>query len=78
MTSHRRRIEEKYKMSFEQLLPRMYNEMGLPRMAKELGVSRSTVWYWLLSYGVRLQRVAFSRDEILVIRKVRKRSRKTS
>lgn len=66
-----RRIEERYRLPLEQLLPRMYNEMGLPRMAEEMGVSRSTVWYWLLRFGVNLRKVALASDETLQIHKVK-------
>ncbi|MDP6509832.1 MAG: hypothetical protein QGH23_01290 [Dehalococcoidia bacterium] len=55
----------------EKLLPEMYNEMGLPQMADEMGVSRSTVWYWLLRYGVNLRKVALASDETLEIIKGR-------
>lgn len=70
-TTLMRRIEERYHRPLERLLPEMYNEMGLPRMAEELGVSRSTVWYWLLRFGVNLRKVALSADETLEIKKGR-------
>lgn len=62
-----RRIEERYHRPLEKLLPEMYNEMGLPQMAEEMGVSRSTVWYWLLRFGVNLRKVALAADETLEI-----------
>jgi predicted DNA-binding protein (UPF0251 family) len=66
-----RKIEERYRRPLEKLLPEMYNEMGLPQMADEMGVSRSTVWYWLLRYGVNLRKVALASDETLEIIKGR-------
>ncbi len=66
-----RKIEERYRRPLEKLLPEMYNEMGLPQMAEEMGVSRSTVWYWLLRYGVNLRKVALAADETLEIKKGR-------
>ena len=66
-----RKIEERYRRPLEKLLPEMYNEMGLPQMAEEMGVSRSTVWYWLLRYGVNLRKVALASDETLEIIKGR-------
>lgn len=66
-----RRIEDRYRRPLEKLLPEMYNEMGLPQMAEEMGVSRSTIWYWLLRYGVNLRKVALASDETLEIKKVR-------
>jgi predicted DNA-binding protein (UPF0251 family) len=66
-----KRIEDRYRRPLEKLLPEMYNEMGLPQMAEEMGVSRSTVWYWLLRYGVNLRKVALASDETLEIIKGR-------
>ncbi len=66
-----KKIEERYRRPLEKLLPEMYNEMGLPQMAEEMGVSRSTVWYWLLRYGVNLRKVALASDETLEIKKGR-------
>jgi transcriptional regulator with PAS, ATPase and Fis domain len=63
-----RGVEERYNQPLEKLLPRMYNEMGLPRMAEALGVSRSTVWYWMLRYGVDLKKVALAPGETLETR----------
>lgn len=63
-----RGVEERYNQPLEKLLPRMYNEMGLPRMAEVLGVSRSTVWYWLLRYGVDVRKVALAPGETLEVR----------
>lgn len=66
-----KKIEDRYRRPLEKLLPEMYNEMGLPQMAEEMGVSRSTVWYWLLRYGVNLRKVALAADETLEIKKGR-------
>jgi hypothetical protein len=63
-----RGVEERYNQPLEKLLPRMYNEMGLPRMAEALGVSCSTVWYWMLRYGVDVRKVALTPGETLVVR----------
>lgn len=64
-----RQIEEKYHRPLEKLLPEMYNEKGLPGMAEEMGISRSTIWYWLMRYGVSVQRVALAFDEVLEVKK---------
>ena len=66
-----RQVEDQHHRPLEKLLPEMYNEMGLTSMAEELGVNRSTLYYWLLRYGVRLQRVALAADETLEIKKGR-------
>lgn len=63
-----RQVEDRYNQPLEKLLPRMYNEMGLPRMADVLHVSRSTVWYWMLRYGVELKKVALAPGETLETR----------
>jgi len=66
-----RGVEERYNEPLERLLPRMYNQMGLPRMAEVLGVSRSTVWYWLLRYGVDVRKVALAPGETIEVREKR-------
>lgn len=65
-----RLIEEKYHRPIEKLLREMYNEekKGLPTIALELGVSRSTVYYWLLRYGFKLERMALRQDETLEVK----------
>lgn len=62
-------VEEHYHRPLAELLPDMYNKMGLLGMAKEMDVSPSTVWYWLLRYGVNIQRVALAAGETLEIKK---------
>ncbi|HJW88576.1 MAG TPA: hypothetical protein VJ565_03760 [Dehalococcoidia bacterium] len=54
-----RGVEERYNQPLEKLLP---------RMAEALGVSRSTVWYWMLRYGVDLKKVALAPGETLETR----------
>jgi len=71
-TKLRRGVEERYNQPLAKLLPRMYNEMGLPRMAEALGVSRSTVWYWLLRYGVDVRKVALAPGETLEVKTERR------
>lgn len=64
-----KKIEEKYHRPLEKLLPEMYNELGLPAMSEQMGVSRSTLWYWLLRYGINIRRLALSPDETLEVKK---------
>ncbi|MBI4236249.1 MAG: hypothetical protein HY688_02685 [Chloroflexi bacterium] len=64
-----RQVEERYGQPLERLLPQLYNEMGLPGMAQELGISKGTLWYWLLKYGVSVHRVALAPGESLEIRR---------
>ena len=65
-----RQIESRYDRPLEELLPRMYNEKGLPAMAADLGVSKGTVWYWLLKFGINVRRVALSPgDDVEVVRR---------
>ena len=63
-------IETRYDRPLEELLPEMYNEKGLPAMAADLGVSKGTVWYWLLKFGINVRRVALSPgDDLEVVRR---------
>ena len=66
-----RRVEEQYHRPLERLLPEMYNDIGLPAMAEEMGVSRSTVWYWLLRFGVEVRRIALASGESIEVKKGR-------
>ena len=62
-----RAVEERYNKPLESLLPEMYNEKGLPAMSAELGVSKGTLWYWLLKFGINVRRVAVAPGERLTI-----------
>lgn len=53
-------VEEKHGEQLETLLPRLYNEMGLPAMVEELGLNKSTLWYWFLKIGMRIEKVAMT------------------
>ena len=65
-----KQVESRYDRPLEELLPEMYNENGLPAMAAELGVSKGTVWYWLLKFGINVRRVALSPgDDVEVVRR---------
>ena len=65
-----KQIETRYDRPLEELLPEMYNEKGLPAMAADLGVSKGTVWYWLLKFGINVRRVALSPgDDLEVVRR---------
>ena len=65
-----KQVESRYDRPLEELLPQFYNEKGLPAMAAELGVSKGTVWYWLLKFGINVRRVALSPgDDVEVVRR---------
>ena len=65
-----KQVESRYDRPLEDLLPELYNEKGLPAMAAELGVSKGTVWYWLLKFGINVRRVALSPgDDVEVVRR---------
>ena len=65
-----KQVEDRYDRPLEELLPELYNEKGLPAMAAELGVSKGTVWYWLLKFGINVRRVALSPgDDVEVVRR---------
>ncbi len=65
-------VEERYDKPLEKLLPDMYNEKGLPAMAAELGISKGTLWYWLLKFGINVRRVALAPGEELEVHQSRK------
>lgn len=66
-----RQVEEQYGgRPLETLLPELYNRLGLPGMSEELGLSKGTLWYWLLKYGVSVRRVALAPGESLEIRRL--------
>ncbi len=67
-----RRVEEQYNKPLEKLLPEMYNEKGLPAMAAELGISKGTLWYWLLKFGINVRRVALAPGEELQVQQVKR------
>ena len=66
-------VEERYDKPLEKLLPDMYNEKGLPAMAAELGISKGTLWYWLLKFGINVRRVALAPGEELEVHQSRNR-----
>ena len=53
-------VEQEQGELLETLLPRLYNEMGFPAMVEELGISKSTLWYWFMKVGMRIEKVAIS------------------
>lgn len=63
-------IEERYSRSLERLLPELVNELGLSGAAGELKVSKSTVNYWLLKFGINVKRVVLSPGESLEVKRV--------
>ena len=46
-----------------------FNQVGLPGLAEETGVSKGTLWYWLIRFGIRIKHVAMFPDEDYVIRR---------
>ena len=66
-------VEARYNKPLEKLLPEMYNEKGLPAMAAELGISKGTLWYWLLKFGINVRRVALAPGEELHVQQASKR-----
>ncbi|MQF82881.1 hypothetical protein FIM02_01810 [SAR202 cluster bacterium AD-802-E10_MRT_200m] len=65
-----REIEERYNRPLERLLPDLVNELGLSGAADELNVSKSTVNYWLLKFGINVKRVVLSPGESLEVKRV--------
>ena len=67
-----RDVEQRYDKPLEKLLPAMYNEKGLPAMAAELGISKGTLWYWLLKFGINVRRVALAPGEELQVQQAKR------
>ncbi len=66
-------VEQRYNKPLEKLLPELYNEKGLPAMAAELGISKGTLWYWLLKFGINVRRVALAPGEELQVQQAKAR-----
>ena len=66
-------VEERYHRPLPKLLRQMYNEKGkrLPQIARERGASTSKVYYWLLRYGLRIEKMALGQGETAEIVKKR-------
>ena len=64
-----RGVEERYGRPLERLLPELYNELGLPGMSERLGISKGTLWYWLLKFGVNVRRVALAPGESIEVKR---------
>jgi len=60
-------VEQRYSKPLEKLLPELYNEKGLPAMAAEIGISKGTLWYWLLKFGINVRRIALAPGEELTV-----------
>ncbi len=65
-------VEQRYNKPLEKLLPELYNEKGLPAMAAELGISKGTLWYWMLKFGINVRRVALAQGEELQVQQAKK------
>ncbi len=65
-------VEQRYNKPLEKLLPEMYNEKGLPAMASELGISKGTLWYWLLKFGINVRRIALAPGEELQVQQIKR------
>lgn len=65
-------VEQRYNKPLEKLLPELYNEKGLPAMAAELGISKGTLWYWLLKFGINVRRVALAPGEELSVQAIKR------
>ena len=51
----------------EDKLPQMINDAGLTETAKKLGVSKATLGYWLLKFGITVHRVALRPNETIKV-----------
>ncbi|MBG95007.1 MAG: hypothetical protein CL793_07115 [Chloroflexi bacterium] len=62
------KVEERFQRPLESLLPEMVNELGLSAAADKLGISKATLGYWLLKFGIDVRRVALAPGESKVLR----------
>ena len=61
--------EERIGQNIEQALPQLVTELGVAETGRRLGVSTATVNYWMLKFGIQLQRVAVTpKDQVIVKR----------
>ena len=61
------RVEVTQGRSLEDLLPELVNEYGLSRAADRLNVSKATLNYWLLRFGILTRHVALRPGQRLEI-----------
>ena len=52
------RVEEELDDDLERILPKLYNEMGLQPMADLFGIKKTTAWYWLVKFQIRIHSIA--------------------
>ena len=62
-------LEKRLNEELEEALPRLANRHGLTGAAKELKLSKATLNYWLLRFGIRTERVFLGPDESVTITK---------
>ena len=67
-------VEKKYfgKTPLERALPEMVNRVGLTATAKELGLSKATLNYWMLKFGIRIRKVALAPGDDFEIKSSRR------
>ena len=57
-------IESQYKENLETLLPRMYNIYdGLPGMVEHMNLNKSTIHYWMRTFGIAIESRAYAPGE---------------
>ena len=52
------RVEEELDDDLERILPKLYNEIGLQPMADLFGIKKTTAWYWLVKFQIRIHSIA--------------------
>lgn len=65
-----RAAEIRHQRPLERLLPELVNQYGVSGAAAELGVSKATVGYWLLKFGIQYRRIAVAPGESLEVKRL--------
>jgi len=60
-------VEEKHGMKLEQLIQPLINELGLSGAARYLELHHSTLNYWVLKLGLRMETVAVGPGEMMEV-----------
>ena len=63
-------VENQFHQPLEKMLPGMVTDFGLTGAADQLGVSKATLGYWLLKFGINVRRVALAPGETLEVKRV--------
>ena len=69
-TQKMRAVEEKFHQPLEKLLPEMVTELGLTATADRIGVSKATLGWWILKFGILIRRIALAPGDTVDIKRI--------